>query len=126
MAIWRCYYARRGNHVHCRLFAGDREGALGMIGKLCFTVDQFTEFTKILAVIAVDFRPSAAEEASVSSIFIVEAERAEEGWWAIGTPLIKGGVRVRRLVRGRLIARQVKRRGEKIVKALVIVDYRDP
>jgi hypothetical protein len=60
MSIWRCYYRRAGNHVHCRLFCGPQEGALGRVDdperRLTFRLDEFTEFTKIRKVIAVDFR----------------------------------------------------------------------
>lgn len=60
MSIWRCYYVRRGGHVHCRLFCGPAEGALGRVDHpekaLVFRLDEFTEFTKIRKVIAVDFR----------------------------------------------------------------------
>jgi hypothetical protein len=59
MSIWRCYYARRGGHVHCRLFVGPVHGALGRVDdperRLCFRLDEFTEFTKIRKVIAVEF-----------------------------------------------------------------------
>jgi hypothetical protein len=54
--IWRCYYVKHGGHVHCRLFCGPIEGALGKCGDLCFRDHEFTEFTGIRKVIAMDFR----------------------------------------------------------------------
>lgn len=55
--IWRCYYKRLGQHVHCRLFCGSQEGALGKCGDLCMTVDEFEDFTRLRQVIPMDFRP---------------------------------------------------------------------
>lgn len=54
--IWRCYYKRAGGHVHCRLFCGPQEGALGKCGDLTFRVDEFEDFTRLRQVIAMDFR----------------------------------------------------------------------
>lgn len=54
--IWRIYYIKKGGHVHCRLFCGPQEGALGKCGDLCFRVDEFTEFTRLRKVLAMDFR----------------------------------------------------------------------
>ena len=53
--IWRCYYKKLGGHVHCRLFCGPRKGALGKCGDLTFRTAEFTEFTKIHRVVAVEF-----------------------------------------------------------------------
>ena len=54
--FWRCYYVKRGNHVHCRLFAGPAEGALGLIGNLTFRHAEFTQFTAIRRSLPIDFR----------------------------------------------------------------------
>lgn len=56
MTIWRTYYQKLGSHVHCRLFAGPAEGALGLVGNLVFRGEEFTEFTRINKVIAMDYR----------------------------------------------------------------------
>ena len=53
--IWRCYYAKLGNHVHCRIFCGPIKGALGKCGDLVMTAKEFTEFTKVHRVLAMDF-----------------------------------------------------------------------
>lgn len=53
--IWRCYYMKHGDHVHCRLFCGPQVGALGLLGNLTFRSKEFTEFTKIRRLIAMDF-----------------------------------------------------------------------
>jgi len=50
------YYNKRGAHVHCRLFCGVQEGALGKCGELVMKVDEFTEFTRLRKVLAMDFR----------------------------------------------------------------------
>ena len=54
--IWRVYYVKQGGHVHCRLFCGPQEGALGKCGDLTFREKEFTEFTRIHRVLATDFR----------------------------------------------------------------------
>lgn len=54
--IWRMYYVKQGGHVHCRLFCGPIEGALGKCGDITFREEEFTEFTRIRKVIAMDFR----------------------------------------------------------------------
>ena len=54
--LWRCYYVKHGNHVHCRLFCGPIEGALGLCGKITFRHHEFTEFTQIHKVLPIDFR----------------------------------------------------------------------
>ena len=56
MSIWRCYYRKDGMHVKCRLFCGVQEGALGKLGELTFRADEFTEFTRLRKVLAMDFR----------------------------------------------------------------------
>ena len=59
--IWRLYYQRRGGHVHCRLFCGPQEGALGKCGDIVMRHEEFTEFTRIRKCLAIDFR---AEESA--------------------------------------------------------------
>jgi hypothetical protein len=44
MTIFRLYYEVRGGHVHCRLFAGPREGALGKCGDLTMRIEEFERF----------------------------------------------------------------------------------
>lgn len=44
MTIFRLYHETAGGHVHCRLFAGPREGALGKCGDLTMRVEEFEEF----------------------------------------------------------------------------------
>ncbi len=55
MTIWKCYYERRGDHVHCRLFAGPSRGALGLCGNITFRLEEFTEWTRIRKVIGMQF-----------------------------------------------------------------------
>jgi hypothetical protein len=54
--IWRIYYKKLGGHVHCRVFCGPQEGALGKCGDLSFREREFTEFTRLRKVLAMDFR----------------------------------------------------------------------
>lgn len=49
--IFRIYHDKRGGHVHMRLFAGKKEGALGKCGDLCMREDEFVEFVKRIAFI---------------------------------------------------------------------------
>ena len=53
--IWRLYYAKHGDHVHCRLFCGMQKGALGKCGDLTMRHDEFTEFTRIHRVLGIEF-----------------------------------------------------------------------
>lgn len=53
--IWRLYYERQGDHVHCRLFCGPQKGALGKCGDLTFRHDEFANFTRIHRVLGVEF-----------------------------------------------------------------------
>ena len=53
---WRMYYEKRGGHVHCRLFCGMKEGALGKCGDLCFREEEFTEFTYVYQCLPIEFR----------------------------------------------------------------------
>ena len=40
--IFRVYHETKGGHVHIRLFAGKRDGALGKCGDLCMRVEEFS------------------------------------------------------------------------------------
>ncbi len=42
--VFRLYWRHLGGHVHCRLFAGPQEGALGKCGDLVFREDEFELF----------------------------------------------------------------------------------
>lgn len=42
--IFRLYYEVKGGHVHCRLFAGPHDGALGKCGDLCMRTNEFNLF----------------------------------------------------------------------------------
>ena len=64
--IWRLYYEKGGGHVHCRLFCGPIKGALGKCGDLTFREAEFTEFTRIHRVIAMDFRREIAADGSLA------------------------------------------------------------
>ena len=44
LMIFRLYHVTLGGHVHCRLFAGKGEGALGKCGDLTMRVDEFELF----------------------------------------------------------------------------------
>ena len=72
--IWRCYYAKFGNHVHCRLFCGPIEGALGLCGNLVFRANEFKEFTGLKKVIAMDFRREIDSAGELSGDDAVEFE----------------------------------------------------
>lgn len=53
--IWKLYYAKRGNHIHCRLFCGPQRGALGKCGDIVMRHQEFTEFTRVRRVLGIDF-----------------------------------------------------------------------
>jgi hypothetical protein len=53
--IFRLYHETRGAHEHCRLFAGDHEGALGKCGDLVMRVQEFAQFRASATFI--QFRP---------------------------------------------------------------------
>lgn len=53
--IWKIYYVKHGDHVHCRLFCGPQRGALGKCGDLTMRAKEFTEFTKTRRVLAIEF-----------------------------------------------------------------------
>jgi hypothetical protein len=42
--IFRIYHETAGGHVHCRLFSGSHDGALGKCGDFCMRVDEFDAF----------------------------------------------------------------------------------
>ena len=42
--IFRLYHETRGGHVHCRLFAGAHDGALGKCGEFTMRLDEFEHF----------------------------------------------------------------------------------
>jgi hypothetical protein len=42
--IFRLRYRMLGGHVHCRLFAGTHEGALGKCGDLVMRIEEFELF----------------------------------------------------------------------------------
>jgi hypothetical protein len=46
--IFRFYHETLGGHVHIRLFAGKKEGALGKCGDLTMRVEEFKEFKEEL------------------------------------------------------------------------------
>ena len=45
--IFRLYHTTKGGHVHCRLFAGLRDGALGKCGDITMRTDEFEQFKKL-------------------------------------------------------------------------------
>lgn len=42
--IFRLFHETRGGHVHCRLFVGPHEGALGKCGDITMRVNEFELF----------------------------------------------------------------------------------
>lgn len=42
--IFRLLYETAGGHVHCRLFAGSHDGALGKCGDITMRVEEFAIF----------------------------------------------------------------------------------
>jgi hypothetical protein len=63
--IWRCYYAKHGDHVHCRLFVGPAEGALGLAGTLVFRSREFTEFTGLSKTLPMSWRREVNDDGSL-------------------------------------------------------------
>lgn len=55
--IFRLYHETLGGHVHCRLFVGRKEGALGKCGDLTFRVEEFELLKQTAGFI--QFRPEA-------------------------------------------------------------------
>lgn len=53
--IFRLYYELRGAHVHCRLFAGPHDGALGKCGDLTMRGEEFEQFMERCPTI--EYRP---------------------------------------------------------------------
>ena len=49
--IFRLYHTTKGHHIHCRLFAGDTDGALAKCGDVVFTFEQFEVFVRRFAFI---------------------------------------------------------------------------
>lgn len=45
--IFRVRYRLAGGHVHCRMFAGRQEGALGKCGDLTMREDEFRRFMRV-------------------------------------------------------------------------------
>ena len=44
--IFRLYHEAQGGHVHCRLFAGPHDGALGKCGELTMRVQEFASLVE--------------------------------------------------------------------------------
>ena len=44
--IFRLYHDTRGGHVHCRLFSGRNDGALGKCGDFVMRVEEFALFIR--------------------------------------------------------------------------------
>lgn len=81
--IWRCYYKRMGQHIHCRLFSGPIEGALGMNGSLTFRVEDWIEFVQVKRVLAMDFRREVNLDGSPAGDDLVPFDRptlTKAGW----------------------------------------------
>ena len=57
--IFRIYHETAGGHVHMRVFAGKRDGALGKCGDLCMRVEEFEEFRNCSLI---DFRPETISQ----------------------------------------------------------------
>ena len=53
--IWKIYYRSAGDHVHLRVFVGPQHGALGLAGKLTLRQREFTDFTQLRKVLAMEF-----------------------------------------------------------------------
>lgn len=58
--IFRCYYEQAGGHVHCRMFSGKQDGALGKNGDLTFRIDEFDDFKNSSPFI--QFRPDTSRD----------------------------------------------------------------
>lgn len=54
--IFRVRYRLAGGHVHCRLFAGRQEGALGKCGDLTMRDEEFRRFMRVRGI---EFEPEA-------------------------------------------------------------------
>lgn len=54
--IFRVRYRLAGGHVHCRMFAGRQEGALGKCGDLTMRDDEFRRFMRVRGI---EFEPEA-------------------------------------------------------------------
>ena len=54
--IFRIYYEAAGGHVHMRVFAGKRDGALGKCGDLCMRIEEFDDFRALTQHSQIEFR----------------------------------------------------------------------
>lgn len=59
--IFRIYHETLGGHVHMRLFAGKRNGALGKCGDLTMRVEEFTAFQSLMQYSQIEFYPELRE-----------------------------------------------------------------
>lgn len=53
--IFKIYHKTLGGHVHCRLFAGKKEGALGKCGDFCMRAEEFDQFKELLRLVGIFF-----------------------------------------------------------------------
>lgn len=54
--FWKVYYIKKGQHVHCRIFATRRRfTTYANLGKLVFRLEEFTEFTRMSEVMFVEW-----------------------------------------------------------------------
>lgn len=54
--IFRLYHETAGGHVHCSLFAGSHDGALGKCGDFTMRIAEFKEFGPMLERVGVQLR----------------------------------------------------------------------
>ena len=54
--IFRIYHETLGGHVHMRVFAGKRDGALGKCGDLCMRTEEFEDFRTLTRHAQIEFR----------------------------------------------------------------------
>ena len=45
---FRLYHETKGGHVHCKLFAGSHDGALGKCGDLCMRTEEFDYLVELI------------------------------------------------------------------------------
>lgn len=55
--IFRLYWELAGGHVHCKLFAGPHDGALGKCGEFTMREDEFSDYA-FLHKATMQFRPT--------------------------------------------------------------------
>jgi hypothetical protein len=80
MTIFRVYYATRGAHVHCRVFAGEGE-TLMPCGKLVMRAPEFEAFAHFTKIFPAQFPALAARkpvELPAEFFFIAEQSRGGE------------------------------------------------